>query len=293
MVAFNHMSINISELPNPSLYGRGIKLLCFDLDGTLINSRGEIGIETLKEIRRVSKRHNLTVAMATGRPLFSADAFVDDIGARGASMFYAGALITDVETRIPAFECHLPRTETEQLVQFCRDNKLSLELYAGEEYFVDEITDYIAVHRDEYLKFEPQVMDLKKLASRERFLKATIGLSSADITTQKLKDLAQTSPNWALTSAVGAKHENITFHNFTNAYASRKQAFQALLEQHRLRPDQAMCFGDAPADETFLRMAGVGVAMGNAPTEVKNSANLVTAHVDRDGVAEALSLIFD
>jgi Cof subfamily protein (haloacid dehalogenase superfamily) len=287
------MSIYISKLPNPTLYSRGIKLLCFDLDGTLINSRGEISQDTLKEVRRAAKRHNLTVAMATGRPLFSADVFVDDLGAKGASMFYAGALITDVETRIPAFECHLPRAETESLVQFCRENKLSLELYAGEEYFVDEITDYIAIHRDEYLKFEPQVMDLKKLASRERFLKATIGLSSADISTQKLKDLAQTSNHWAMTSAMGAKHEHITFHNFTNAYASRKQAFQALLEQHRLRPDQVMCFGDAPADETFLKMAGVGIAMGNASEEVKSSANLVTSHVDRDGVAEALCLIFD
>ncbi len=293
MITLDPMTIQLNNIPNPALYSRGIKLICFDLDGTLINSQGIISQETLTEIQRVKNKYNVTVAMATGRPLFSADAFVDDLGAKGASMFYAGALITDVETRIPAFECHLPKPEALKLVEFCRNNKLSLELYAGEEYFVDEITECVAIHRDEYLKFEPQVIDLKKLASKERFLKATIGQPKSEELKAKVDELSKESKNWSLTSAVGAKHPDIIFHNFTNAYASRKQAFQALLEQHRVRPDQVMAFGDAPADETFLKMAGVGVAMGNAPDSVKLSSNLVAPHVDDDGVAKALRAIFD
>jgi hypothetical protein len=231
--------------------------------------------------------------MATGRPLFSADQFVDALGAKGASMFYAGALITDVETRIPAFECHLPKSEVQSLVKFCRSNNLSLELYTGEEYFVDTLTDCITIHRDAYLKHEPQIFDLEKLASKERFLKATVSHLTDSKIDQEITKLAASSKHWELTSAFGAKHSNIIFHNFTNAYASRAQAFQALLEQHRVRPEHVMAFGDAPADETFLKMAGVGVAMGNASESVKKSGNLVTLSADEDGVALALSQIFD
>jgi Cof subfamily protein (haloacid dehalogenase superfamily) len=283
----------VNKIPNPALYGRDIKLLCFDLDGTLVNSKGEISTTTINEIQRVRKEHGVTVVMATGRPLFSADYFVDLIGARGASMFYAGALITDVETRIPAFECHLPRPEAEAIVSFCRENKLSLELYSGEEYFVDEVTDNIAIHRDHYLKHEPQVLDLKKLASRERFLKAVIAHSPQPQTFSSIEALAKTSTNWAVTSATGAMHNDIIFTNFTNAYASRTQAFQALLEQHRVKPHQVMSFGDAPADETFIKLAGVGIAMGNSPESLKNVANLITTTADEDGVAFALRHIFD
>lgn len=287
------MSRLVTEIPNAALYSHDIKLICFDLDGTLVGSRGEISDDTIKEIRRVQNKYGITVAMATGRPLFSADRFVDDIGARGASMFYAGALITDVETRIPAFECHLPKPEVQSLVSFCRTNKLSLELYSGEEYFVDEITDCITIHRDAYLKHEPQIFDLEKLAAKERFLKATISHLTDAAMDQSIAKLAASSKHWELTSAFGAKHSNIIFHNFTNAYASRAQAFQALLEQHRVKPEQVMAFGDAPADETFLKMSGVGVAMGNASEQVQKSGNLVTLGVDQHGVAVALRAIFD
>jgi Cof subfamily protein (haloacid dehalogenase superfamily) len=287
------MSKLVDKLPNPSLYGRDIKLLCFDLDGTLINSKGEISTTTINEIHRVKREHGVTVVMATGRPLFSADYIVDEIGAKGASMFYAGALITDVETRIPAFECHLPRPEALAIVDFCREHKLPLELYSGEEYFVDEITDNIAIHRDHYLKHEPQIIDLKKLASRERLLKAVIAHAPQPNVITSINDMGKTSTNWAITSATGAKHSDIVFTNFTNAYASRTQAFQALIEQHRVKPHQVMSFGDAPADETFLKLAGVGIAMGNAPESLKDVANLTTITADEDGVAFALRHIFD
>lgn len=287
------MSKSVENIPNPALFGHNIKLLCFDLDGTLINSKGEIGSATINEIHRVKQKHGLTVVMATGRPLFSADMFVDEIGAKGASMFYAGALITDVETRIPAFECHLPKPEAQAIVNFCRENKLPLELYSGEEYFVDEITEHIAIHRDHYLKHEPQVLDLKKLAARERFLKAVIPHTPQTGTVSGITEFSRTSTNWAMTSASGAKHSDIIFTNFTNAYASRTQAFQALLEQHRVKPHQVMSFGDAPADETFIKLAGVGIAMGNAPESLKTIANLTTLSADEDGVGFALKHIFD
>ncbi len=46
-------------------------------------------------------------------------------------------------------------------------------------------------------------------------------------------------------------------------------------------------FGDARSDLELLTTCGAGVAMGNAPDEVKAVADLVTDHVDDDGLANA------
>ena len=46
-------------------------------------------------------------------------------------------------------------------------------------------------------------------------------------------------------------------------------------------------FGDARSDIELLRACGIGVAMGQAPDELKAVATLVTDHVDADGLARA------
>lgn len=52
--------------------------------------------------------------------------------------------------------------------------------------------------------------------------------------------------------------------------------------------DEVMAFGDNYNDIPMLEMAGLGIAMGNAEDEVKNSADYVTDTCDLDGIAKAL-----
>ncbi|WP_203417540.1 HAD family hydrolase [Kineococcus radiotolerans] len=64
------------------------------------------------------------------------------------------------------------------------------------------------------------------------------------------------------------------------------------LEEVRVRLDVArratLAVGDGRNDVEMLRWAARGVAMGNAPAEVREAADAVTAHVDEDGLALVL-----
>ena len=46
-----------------------------------------------------------------------------------------------------------------------------------------------------------------------------------------------------------------------------------------------IAFGDNFNDLDMLEHAGLGVAMGNAPDEIKQAANVVTATNNEDGLA--------
>lgn len=52
--------------------------------------------------------------------------------------------------------------------------------------------------------------------------------------------------------------------------------------------DSIIAFGDDFADMGMLKLCGLGVAMGNAIEEVKNSADLVIGSNDEDGIAAYL-----
>ena len=51
---------------------------------------------------------------------------------------------------------------------------------------------------------------------------------------------------------------------------------------------EMIAIGDSYNDISMLEYAGLGVAMGNAPDNVKSHAGFITGSNDEDGVAEAV-----
>jgi len=63
----------------------------------------------------------------------------------------------------------------------------------------------------------------------------------------------------------------------------------AILARHLDIPlDETMAVGDGPNDVSMLRMAGLGVAMGQASRRVRAMADVVTASNTEDGLARAI-----
>ena len=60
------------------------------------------------------------------------------------------------------------------------------------------------------------------------------------------------------------------------------------LERSGIDPSEIIAFGDAENDLDMLKLACIGVAMGNGTEEVKQAADYVTADIDDDGIARAL-----
>ena len=60
-----------------------------------------------------------------------------------------------------------------------------------------------------------------------------------------------------------------------------------------LPKEQSIAMGDSLNDYDMIECAGIGVAMGNAVSEIKELANMITSDVDNAGVALALEEIFE
>lgn len=61
-----------------------------------------------------------------------------------------------------------------------------------------------------------------------------------------------------------------------------------ILAHFAISEADVMAFGDGENDVDMLRLAGVGVAMGNAADAAKRSADYVTGDIDAGGVVQAL-----
>lgn len=74
--------------------------------------------------------------------------------------------------------------------------------------------------------------------------------------------------------------------------ASKTKAIQFLMNQYGIVQEEVIAIGDNYNDMEMIEYAGVGVAMGNAPEEIKKVANFVTDTNQNDGVAKALAQYF-
>jgi hydroxymethylpyrimidine pyrophosphatase-like HAD family hydrolase len=72
----------------------------------------------------------------------------------------------------------------------------------------------------------------------------------------------------------------------------KSTGLKVALAQYGLEPADLLAFGDGRNDIEMLVYAGLGIAMGSAPDEVKVRADEVTKSVTDDGVAAVLNRYF-
>lgn len=101
-------------------------------------------------------------------------------------------------------------------------------------------------------------------------------------------ELAQDVENALRDVSVSAVWASGTSMEITHPAASKGRALEVLCEMLDIPAANAMALGDSGNDESILRRAGLGIAMGNAPDHIKAIADAVTASNVADGAALAI-----
>jgi Cof subfamily protein (haloacid dehalogenase superfamily) len=73
-----------------------------------------------------------------------------------------------------------------------------------------------------------------------------------------------------------------------NKGIDKGHAIKILQEKFKISPENTMAFGDYYNDISMFKVAYHSYAMGNAPEDVKKSANFITESNSKDGVYNVL-----
>lgn len=270
---------------------RDIRLLVLDIDGTIAGVSNQISPAVLAAIQAVQAR-GIPVAIATGRMYQSALRFHQAISSSLPLMAYQGAFIKDPRTQTLYRHSPLPRQLTLALLAHLApleaDQALSIHLYIDDELHVRAVIDDTEAYAarsgirpkavgdlSQMLQLDPQPETTKLLA-----LSPNTGLIASLIDQIRQRYSAE---DLYLTRSVE------TFFEATHPLANKGAAVQYLAEDLlALHRDQVMVIGDNFNDVEMLRYAGIGIAMGDAPADVRRAADWVAPSVEADGVATAL-----
>lgn len=269
-----------------------IKLVFFDIDGTLLDKDGHYSAELRSQIARI-RRSGVKTAIASGRPLIAAQFLIDELSISDPGVFCTGAyLYSPVDGQL-LLEAPLEQTHALALLQRLRELNIYYELYTHNQFFYE--TDFAAhirrVH-GQHLRCQPVKVDLRQVVLAEPVLKFIVGVDQSQ-DPQSLLQLEREFPDLHFAYACLPGYPHWRFANVIDKGACKRRAFSRLLERYQVAPENVASFGDSHSDEVFLQLAGAGVAMGNAADDVKRVARFVTKNAWDDGVAYALSRLIE
>lgn len=263
-----------------------IRLAFFDIDGTLLDSYGQINPQIYFAIARL-KSKGIKTAIASGRPYFAARFLVDELGINDAGMFYTGAHLFDPFTQQTLASIALNQTDALAVATAAQALGLYLEVYSPDAFYLAQHGAISRVHA-EHLRVAPCLLDPLMAIQNNPVSKLLIGVNRVAQGDQ-ISLLEAQFPQLIFARAYLAAYPEWQFASVISGAATKQRAFDFLLNHHQLTPHQVIAFGDAESDMDFLQMAGIGVAMGNANENVKAVADWVTKTADEAGIAFALS----
>jgi Cof subfamily protein (haloacid dehalogenase superfamily) len=262
------------------------KILFIDIDGTLLTSDHKISSGTLSAIQRVRKVNKIKVILTSARPPQAVKKIYSQLDLDSPVVYFNGALILQKNDSCLLHTATVNTSFLGVINNAAVQYKLSISFYKTDEWFSDNLNSWI----DQ----EEQITGVK----------ATIVNSNSQIEKWKNesegphKILLMGEPrDIDLIEPVLKEHTghqlNIykskpTYLEIMNGSASKKSAMLFLLEKYGLTDKDVMAIGDNYNDIEMLQYAGLGIAMGNSPEEVKAHARFITLDNDSDGIKFAL-----
>ncbi len=259
------------------------RLLALDLDGTTLSHMGELAPAVRDALRELPDA--VEIVIATGRSIIATTPILEQLGlAHGYAVCANGALTLELD---PAFEGGYrvidqvtfdPKTVIEKMRLALPEARIAVE--------EPGVGFKVSRHFP-----EGELMGASREVSWEELVEhpvTRVTLRQPEATAEEFMEMVERAGLHGVSYAVGWS----AWLDINPEGVSKGSALELVRRRVGVEPIHTVAVGDQRNDLEMLYWAAWGVAMGNAPDEVKAIADEVTLDVDEDGlvpIVEALA----
>ena len=283
------------------------KLIAIDLDGTLLNSQGEVSQETRIALNK-AKEQGIEIILASGRPISSTESLALELGVDNYLISGNGAAVYDIKKQEIIYDRFLTKEQVLDIAKLCEENSFFYNVYTEDEVLASSLNyNILFYHKENVKKIEERrthinivqsIFEYIKQSGKEKFLKITVCDESRFIFNRIMKRLKEIEGIDVLDVAYMSKKkikfgtEDIDIQYYyteiTNENVNKWNAIQFLLNKLNIKKEEVMAIGDNVNDKEMIENAGLGVAMGNSNPKMKEIADQIVSDNNSEGVAEAI-----
>ena len=284
------------------------KFVAIDLDGTLLNSYGEVTEDTKNALLR-AKEQGVEIVLASGRPISSTKTLAVELGVDSYIISGNGSAVYDVKNDEIIYDRFLTKEQVFKIVDVCEENSIFYNIYTEEEVIAKSLNyNVLFYHKENIKKVEEKrthiniVPDVKRYieeSGKEKFLKITVCDESRTIFNgiiRKLKeienlDILNVEHMSRKRFKLGTEEVSIEYHytEITNENVNKWNAIEFLLNKLNIDKDETVAIGDNINDKEMIENAALGIVMGNSNPLMKEIGNVIVSDNNSEGVLEAFN----
>ena len=262
-----------------------IKLIATDIDNTLLTSDKKLTARTIAAIQ-AAKEQGVHVVLCTGRPLTGVLPLLKQLGLTTNADYVITLNGAQVQraTGEQLLASTIPLSEYRQLVPYFTRVGVNMHMVTLDSnvYVHQPDVGYYTVSDTYHTRMHLHVVPLEQLPADIQIAKYMMADDPAKIDAV-IRQLPAT-----ITDHFYCVRSERFFYELLNKQATKGNAVMALAHRLGITPAEVMTLGDENNDLTMIAQAGLGVAMGNANSQVKAVAQAITADNNHDGVAQAI-----
>ncbi|WP_437818665.1 Cof-type HAD-IIB family hydrolase [Sorangium sp. So ce1078] len=257
--------------------------VAFDLDGTLLRSDHSVSPE-MRSLCSALTGQGLLVTLISSRPPRSVEQIAGSLGLQGPWAALNGAFVVGPGRTI-LDRSPLPEATVEHiLARYGRDERISLNLYAGFDWIV-QATDRRVRAEADIVGFPPTVdAGFSSRPAIEKLLVITDEGSSDNV--RLAEELA------ALDDGIAVARSKDNYIEITRSKIDKGRALAFIAERRGLSAREMIAAGDGENDIPMLKACGLPIAMGHSPQPLKQAAELVVGSNDDDSLTDAIGRLF-
>jgi len=266
------------------------KLICIDMDGTLLDNKHEISEENIKALKEAQAR-GVIIAVTTGRLFASANYYYSLLGIEGPIIASNGTYIRETSSAKFIFKDVFTFEESKELYEILCKTTLTPYFYT----YNTAITPKAFPANHTYMIFNKDVPQDSRIKFRvsedlmpllkeyeDEILKAIVIEEDDTETLFRVKEEIKALNKFEVVSS-GANNFEIM-----KKGSSKGSAVKRLAESLNIKQEEVICIGDNENDLSMIRYAGLGIAMENGVDLLKKEANYITDTNLNSGVAKAI-----
>ena len=283
------------------------KLIAIDLDGTLLNSYGQVSEKNRLALKQ-AQENGAQIVLSSGRSTNSVKNIANDIGDNKYIICGNGSLIYDLQKEEIIYDKFIDKKKALQIINICEQNSIYYNVYTENMVIAKTLSNNVMFYHQENankpdskktkINLVENIYEYVQNLENENILKFTISDTSSIIFNSIIRKLREIKNIDVLDVAhmsrkiikAGTEEVSLEYYytEITSKDVDKWKAIEWLAKELDIKEKEIMAIGDNVNDKLMIENAGLGVAMGNSAPYIKEIANKVVSNNNEDGVAEAI-----
>jgi len=264
-----------------------IKAILSDVDGTLADYDSNILPGVKPAIKKLQDK-GVRFSLATGRAYYSNVKKIESyLNIKGIHILQGGAMIFDSLNDKILLQETISSESVKKIIQYLISKHLMFSIEALNNVYISKIfkeNNFYAEAKNEPIekfKFDKKVFKMVIYARVNKLTEEQISAHKKNL--QKI--IADISIQFFA-------HDGFFGADITSEKATKHTGVLEYLKFLNLSPDEVVAIGDGYNDYPLFTASGFGIAMANAPKELKEISKLIVPEVNEGGMIEALDYIY-